>query len=215
MKSPKYDSSLPISAWIRNMEIYGRASSLNDQELITTALSSLLSEKEGTHVIPSLTDFELQNWQLFKNKLVDVLCHTRDHWKFLYENYQRGSDSFEVAMSKLTSYYCQGYEISELRKHDQELLIERFCKCQDDRMRELLMREKAILNVSTIVRRANEIERSLPQRKNLFAISASIESWSNRQRPRKQKKNKRGRNGLKAPVQIHVKSKNMAINKDK
>ena len=176
IKSPKYDSSLPISAWIRNMEIYGRASSLNDQELITTALSSLLSEEEGSHVISSLTDVELQNWQLFKNKLEDVLGHTRDHWKFLYENYQRGSDSFGVAMSKLTSYYRQGYEISELRKHDQELLIERFCKCQDDRMRELLLREKANLNVSTIVKRANELERSLPQRENLFAISAPAEN---------------------------------------
>ena len=176
IKSPKYDSSLPISAWIRNMEIYGRASSLNDEELITTALSSLLSEEEGSHVISSLTDTELKKWSLFKKKLEDVLGHTRDHWKHLYENYSRGADSFGVAMAKLTSYYRQGYEIMELRKHDQELLIERFCKCQDDRMRELLLREKANLNVSTIVKRANELERSIPKRENLFAISAPAEN---------------------------------------
>ena len=96
------------------MEIYGRASSLNDEELITTALSSLLSEEEGSHVISSLTDTELKKWSLFKKKLEDVLGHTRDHWKHLYENYSRGADSFGVAMAKLTSYYRQGYEIMEL-----------------------------------------------------------------------------------------------------
>ena len=172
LKSPKYDSALPVSAWIRNMEIYGKVASLNDEELITTALSSLLSEEEGSHIIASLTDNELRKWNRFKDKLEDVLGHTRDHWKYLFENYQRGADSFGVAMAKLTSYYRQGYNISQLRQHDQELLVERFCKCQDDRMQELLLREKCNLNVSTIVKRANELERSIPKRENLFAISS-------------------------------------------
>ena len=176
IKSPKYDSGLEITAWLRNMEIYGRVSKLDDEQLITTALSSMLGESEGSHIISSLTDSELRSWPQFKAKLEDVLGNTRDHWKFQFENYQRGSDSFGVAMAKITSFYKQGYNIKELRKHDEELLIERFCVCQDDKMRELLLREKANLTVSTIAKRANELHRSLPKRENLFAISTTENS---------------------------------------
>lgn len=173
VKTPKYDSSLPISAWLRNMEIYGRVTTLSDEELITCALSALLAEEQGSHIISSLTDAELQEWCSFKAKLEDVLGFSRDHWKHLYENYQRGSDSFGVAMAKLTSYYRQGYNIKELRAHDNELLVEKFCAAQDDRLRELLLRDKANLDVSSIVKRANELERSIPKREVNFATIAS------------------------------------------
>jgi hypothetical protein len=176
LKCPKYDLDLDISAWLRNLEIYGRVSRLDDEQLIQTALSSMLGESEGSHIISSLEDSELRSWPEFKAKLEDVLGNTRDHWKFQFENYQRGSDSFGVAMAKLTSYYKQGYGIKELRQNDEELLIERFCVCQDDKMRELLLREKANLNVSTIAKRANELYRSLPRRENLFAISTTSET---------------------------------------
>ena len=176
IKTPKYDTCLPISAWIRNMEIYGRVTSLNDEELITCALSALLAEEQGSHIIASLTDTELQEWDAFKAKLEDVLGFSRDHWKYLFEKYQRGSDSFGVAMAKLTSYYRQGYNIKDLREHDEELLIEKFCSAQDDRLRELLLRDKASLNVSSIVKRANELERSIPKREINFAAVTRPES---------------------------------------
>ena len=169
VKTPKYDSNLPIGAWIRNMEIYGRISALNDEELITCALSSLLSEEQGSHIIASLNDNELKEWTAFKEKLKDVLGFSRDHSKHLYENIQRGSDSFGVAMAKLQSYYRQGYNIKTLRAQDNVLLFEKFCAAQDDRLRELLLREKASLNVNTICKRANELERSFKRRELNFA----------------------------------------------
>ena len=55
------------------MEIYGKISSLDDESLITVALSSLLSEEEGSHIIESLTNDELCKWTLFKHKLLDTL----------------------------------------------------------------------------------------------------------------------------------------------
>ena len=74
-------------------------------------------------------------------------------------------------MAKLSSYYKQGYGIEELRRTDQELLIERFCKAQDHKLQELLLREKGSLNMQSIVRRANELERTMPKTKEVnFAI---------------------------------------------
>ena len=72
-------------------------------------------------------------------------------------------------MAKLQSYYRQGYNIKTLRAQDNELLVEKFCAAQDDRLRELLLREKASLNVNTICKRANELERSFKRRELNFA----------------------------------------------
>jgi len=116
VKPPRYDATIPIPSWLKNLEIYAHCSKLNDNEIITVALTSLLNESEGSHVIQSLEAEDLNDWSRFKTRLLSMLGKTNDFYKNQFRNYSRGSDSFGMCLSKLISLYKQGYDINPLTR---------------------------------------------------------------------------------------------------
>jgi hypothetical protein len=181
VKPPRYDATIPIPSWLKNLEIYAHCSKLNDNEIITVALTSLLNESEGSHVIQSLEAEDLNDWSRFKTRLLSMLGKTNDFYKNEFRNYSRGSDSFGMCLSKLISLYKQGYDIKYLGDNDKLLIIERFCESQNSKIRELLMREKSTLTIENIATRAGEIEAAIPIRELNFNISAEEKTDSVRE----------------------------------
>ena len=181
VKPPKYDATIPIPSWLKNLEIYAHCSKLDDNEIITVALTSLLNESEGSHVIQSLEPEDLNDWSRFKIRLITMLGKTNDFYKNEFKNYSRGSDSFGMCLSKLISLYKQGYDQKYLGHNDKMLIIERFCESQNSKIRELLMREKSTLTIENIATRAGEIEAAIPQRDLNFNISAQEKDDSMRE----------------------------------
>jgi len=181
VKPPRYDATIPIPSWLKNLEIYAHCSKLNDNEIITVALTSLLNESEGSHVIQSLEAEDLNDWSRFKIRLTTMLGKTNDFYKNEFKNYSRGSDSFGMCLSKLISLYKQGYDQKYLGNNDKMLIIERFCESQNSKIRELLMREKSTLTIDNIATRAGEIEAAIPTRDLNFNISAEEKADSMRE----------------------------------
>ena len=172
VKPPRYDASIPIPAWLKNLEIYARCSNLSSSEIITVALTSLLNESEGSHIIQSLESEDMKDWGRFKDRLTCMLGKNTDFYKSEFKQYQRGSDSFGMAVSKLISLYKQGYDLTNLSENDRSIIIERFCESQNNKMKELLMREKSQLTLENIAKRAAEIEASIPKKEINFSIQA-------------------------------------------
>ncbi|CBY34932.1 unnamed protein product [Oikopleura dioica] len=110
VKAPKYYSSMPIETWLRNMEIFGKCSDIEDSKLITVAISNLLSGDAGANIIESLDDDEMADWNLFKRNLVSSLGQSDEFYKNQFHKYQRGSDSFGLCMANLKAYFKKGLQ---------------------------------------------------------------------------------------------------------
>ena len=174
VKAPKYYSSMPIETWLRNMEIFGRCSNIDDSKLITVAISNLLSGDAGANIIESLDDHEMGDWSLFKRNLTSSLGHSDEFYKNQFHKYQRGSDSFGLCMANLKAYFKKGYKKTHLNDDNREAILERFINCQNPRLKEILKREKSQLTIENAAKRATEIEISIPTSENLFMADAKV-----------------------------------------
>ena len=172
VKAPKYYSSMPIETWLRNMEIFGRCSNIEDSKLITVAISNLLSGDAGANIIESLDDDEMVDWKLFKRNLISSLGQSDEFYKNQFQKYQRGSDSFGLCMANLKAYFKKGYKKTYLNDDNREAILERFINCQNPRLKEILKREKSQLTIENAAKRATEIEISIPTSENLFMAEA-------------------------------------------
>ena len=172
VKAPKYYSSMPIETWLRNMEIFGKCSNIDDSKLITVAISNLLSGDAGANIIESLDDDEMTDWKLFKHNLVTSLGQSDEFYKNQFHKYQRGSDSFGLCMANLKAYFKKGYKKTTLNDDNREAILERFINCQNPRLKEILKREKSQLTIENAAKRATEIEISIPMSENLFMADA-------------------------------------------
>ena len=172
VKAPKYYSSMPIETWLRNMEIFGKCSDIEDSKLITVAISNLLSGDAGANIIESLDDDEMADWNLFKRNLVSSLGQSDEFYKNQFHKYQRGSDSFGLCMANLKAYFKKGYKKTSLNDDNREAILERFINCQNPRLKEILKREQSQLTIENAAKRATEIEISIPSSENLFMADA-------------------------------------------
>ena len=173
MKTPKFDSQLPVENWIVNMKLYGKCSNITDADLLSVALSQILMEESGTSLIEAITEEEKKDWESFKTKLIQVLGKDKEHFKYLYTSFQRGQETQQMAVTKLQAYFKKGYGKLVLDAADESIICDRFIECQDPRLAELLRREKSLLNLQNIAQRAMELERSFYKRENIFAAECS------------------------------------------
>jgi hypothetical protein len=173
VKAPKYYSSMPIETWLRNMEIFGKCSNIEDSKLITVAISNLLSGDAGANIIESLDDDEMVDWNLFKRNLISSLGQSDEFYKNQFHKYQRGSDSFGLCMANLKAYFKKGYKKTYLNDDNREAILERFINCQNPKIKEILKREKSLLTIENAAKRATEIEISIPTSENIFMAEAT------------------------------------------
>ena len=61
MKTPKFDSQLPIENWICAMDIYKTCANLSDENIIKVSLTQILTEDSGTSLIESINAEERKN----------------------------------------------------------------------------------------------------------------------------------------------------------
>ena len=168
MKIPKFDSQLPIENWLTAMEIFKACSKLSDENLIKVSLTKLLEEESGTSLIEAINPDELVSWEKFKMKLKSVLGKDREHFKHMYNTFQRGSESQAMALTKITAFFKKGYGKKIVDDADQQIICEKFISSQEPRLMELLQREKSLLNLRNVAQRATELERSFFKRENVF-----------------------------------------------
>ena len=168
LKLPKFSSELPIENWICALEIYMACYNLSEEDIIKISLSQLLAEDSGTSLIESINAEERKNWKAFKSKLMAILGKDQEHFKHLYNTFQRGSESQAMALTKLIAFFKKGYKKTALDDADNSIVCEKFIDAQEPRLRELLTREKSRLNVSNIAGRATELERSLFKKETIF-----------------------------------------------
>lgn len=167
MKTQRFDSSLPVENWISALELFRDCSGLSEENLITVSLTELLQEESGNSILEAISDNEKRNWTLFKLKLIQVLGKDREHFKHMFNTFQRGSESQAMALTKINAFFKKGYGKTTLDKADEELLCEKFIGSQEPRLRELLSREKSLLNLRNIAQRATELDRSF-HKENIF-----------------------------------------------
>lgn len=166
MKTPKFDSQLPIENWIYAMDIYMACYNLSEENIIKVSLAQLLTNDSGSSLIECFTPAELKSWNAFKSKLIAVLGKDQEHFKHLYNTFKRENESQAMALMKLTAFFKKGYKKYNIDEADQQIICEKFITAQKTRLMELLTREKSMLNLTNIAQRATEIERSLTTEKN-------------------------------------------------
>jgi hypothetical protein len=100
--------------------------------------------------------------------LIAVLVKDKEHFKHLYNTFQRGSESQAMALTKITAFFKKGYRKQNLDDADEQIVCEKFIEAQEPRLRELLTREKSLLNLRNIAQRATELERSFFKKESIF-----------------------------------------------
>ncbi|CBY13345.1 unnamed protein product [Oikopleura dioica] len=141
---------------------------LSEEDIIKISLSQLLAEDSGTSLIESINPEERKNWKAFKSKLMAILGKDQEHFKHLYNTFQRGSESQAMALTNLIAFFKKGYKKTALDDADNSIVCEKFINAQEPRLRELVTREKSRLNFSNIAGRATELERSLFKKETIF-----------------------------------------------
>ena len=169
MKTPRFDSQLPIENWLSAMELYMSCNDLTEEDIISVSLAQLLTEDNGSSVIESIGKEERKSWEAFKSKLITVLGKDHEHFKYLYNTFQRGNESQAMALAKITAFFKKGYRKQKLDDADEQIVCEKFIEAQEPRLRELLTREKSLLNLRNIAQRATELERSFFKKETIFA----------------------------------------------
>ena len=178
MKTPKFDSQLPIENWICAMDIYKTCANLSEENIIKVSLTQLLTEDSGTSLIESISPDELKSWEAFKSKLIAVLGKDHEFFKHEYNTFKRGSESQAMALTKITAFFKKGYKKTALDEADEQIVCEKFIAAQEPRLMELLTREKSLLNLRNIAARATELERSFFNREKVFVAEQQNEKNS-------------------------------------
>ena len=168
MKTPKYNSQLPIENWIFAMEIFIDCHNLSDENIINVSLAQLLTNKNNSSVIECFNPAELRSWEEFKSKHIGILGKDQEHFKHMYNTFKRENESQAMALIKIIAFFKKGYKKQNLDQSDQQIVCEKFISAQKPRLMELLTREKSKLNLTNIAKRATEIERSLSASEHTF-----------------------------------------------
>ena len=166
MKTPKYNSQLPIENWISAMDIFMDCHNLSEKTIIHVSLAQLLTSKNDSSVVECFNPAELKNWEKFKSKLIEILGKDQDYFKHMYNTFQRENESQAMALVKIIAFFKKGYKKQNLDQSDQQIVCEKFISAQKPRLMELLTREKSKLNLTNIAKRATEIERSISASEN-------------------------------------------------
>ena len=161
IKPAKYDSSLPIDSFLSQMEIYQQCQNLPDTDLIGITLSQMMNDETGISIRRALKADEMTSWTAFKKKLTAILGRSKEHFRHQLRTYQRGQDTCGVALAKLTDYFMQAYDRTELSESENDMLVELFINAMEPRLKQLLSREKSALTYDNIIARAAELERSI------------------------------------------------------
>ena len=74
-----------------------------------------------------------------------------------------------MALANVAAYFKKGYRKQKLDVADEQIVCEKFIDAQDQRLKELLTREKSLLNLNNIAQRATELERSFFKKENIFS----------------------------------------------
>ena len=151
---------------------------LSEENIIKISLSQLLTEDSGTSLIESINPEERKNWDAFKSNLIAVLGKDQEHFKHLYNTFQRGSESQAMALTKITAFFKKGYKKSALDDADEQIVCQKFISAQEPRLMELLTREKSSLNLRNIAQRGTELERSFYNREKVFVAEEQKKSNS-------------------------------------
>jgi hypothetical protein len=156
VKTTKYYSSMPIETWLRNMEIFGRCSNIEDSKLITVAIFNLLSGDAGAIINESLDDDEMVDWKLLKCNFISSLGQSDEFYKNQFHKYQRGSNSFGLCMANFKAYFKNGYKKTYHSDDNCEAILEQFINCQNPRLKEILKRQKSQLTIENAAKKATD-----------------------------------------------------------
>jgi len=125
MKTPKFDSQLPIENWIYAMDIYMACYNLSEENIIKVSLAQLLTNDSGSSLIECFTPAELKSWNALKSKLIAVLGKDQEHFKHLYNTFKRENESQAMALMKLTAFFKKGYKKYNIDEADQQIICEK------------------------------------------------------------------------------------------
>ena len=158
----KYDSSLGVEAFIRSVEAYTSANSIHDDlRKIAIAKSALNASEEGISMQDALQPHEEQSWTLFKACLIKTLGNSVEYYQDCFDNFKRGSERIGIAFNKIIQAYRRGYleENRGLDPRDERMITKKFIRSFSNPLRNILLIEEDRLTFSTVVSRAQHLER--------------------------------------------------------
>jgi hypothetical protein len=175
LKPAKYDSSLPIDSFLAQMEGYQQCSNLDETDLIKITLAQMMNDETGISIRRALKPAEMTNWEDFRTKLTQILGRSKEWFRHQLRTYQRGSETCGVALAKITDWFMQAYDRTMLSESERDMVIEFFINSMDNRLKQLLNREKSSLTYDNVASRAAELERSMTSIQPQDSVFSSID----------------------------------------
>ena len=159
----EFDEVRGVESFISSVEAYVQAYNIPDKkEWIKVALAALNNTDYGLTVKESLGQEELDNWQMFKNKLVQLLGKSREYYVAEFRNFKRKSaESPGLTLARLTMVYKKAHkqESDDLNTTDHDILKSTFIHSLEPTLQVLVSAEESKLNYSNIAERTAQLER--------------------------------------------------------
>ena len=177
----KYEPDDEIERFLSCVESYCRANNLDSESnQISITITCLNQTDEGALAVNILTEDDKCSWNVFKEKLIQILGHNPDHYKNQFKTFKRNSMRLGLALSTLTQYFKRGWGISgrELSPIEEDMIKDRFISSLDMPLRVMLKAEANKLTLRTILSRSSELEICFASDKSHSLVN-SIESPQN------------------------------------
>ena len=156
-----FDESKGVEFFLNSVERYCVANSVTlDQDRITIALNGLSDSDNGAMVCETLTTAEKANWQVFRQKLLNLFGKDASYYKTAYRNFKRQpSESLSLMFSRLIFMFRKAYKSdSELDETDKRIIVGKFIEKCPPRLGQLLEAEEDTLNFNQVSARAQRLE---------------------------------------------------------
>ncbi len=156
-----FDESKGVEFFLNSVERYCVANSVTlDQDRITIALNGLSDSDNGAMVCENLTTAEKANWQIFRQKLLNLFGKDASYYNTAYRNFKRQpSESLSLMFSRLIFMFRKAYKSdSELDETDKRIIVGKFIEKCPPRLGQLLEAEEDTLNFDQVSARAQRLE---------------------------------------------------------
>ena len=158
----EYDEARGIEEFLANIETYERSYNVVEkQEWVKDAILVLSSHKKGMMIKESLSQQEMSNWSLFKEKLISLLGRSRDHYIDQYRKFRREKgESCGMAFARLVFMYKMAFKARDLplTESDETQIKSTFISSLEKPLKGIVKSEAHLLSFNQIARRTQELE---------------------------------------------------------
>ena len=167
----KYEQSRGIDSFLSLIDTFADTYDIKDpSEKVKIALLALDNSDHGLTVKQILAKEDCENWDLFRSKLQSLLGRDNDSYREEFEDWHNSDDPPTLAIAKLITIYKFSFDPPKesLTAEDEQRIIRKFIKAQDQPMRGYLIAEQNTLDLKKLGQRTQHLCRAFKDKNHPF-----------------------------------------------